>query len=604
MIIPQPVSCRVILGFACIVLTGAVAYFPSLGGDFIRDDKDLIKNNEYIREWKHLPKIFTHDVAAGSRSYHGFYRPIQMFTYSMEYALWKDNPLPYHITNTVLHLMASMLLFKLLLVMFEPFPAFAAALLYTVHPIHSEAVMYISGRNDPLSLVFMLLTYILYLKGLNSDSHWRTTWICVCFVLALLSKETSIIFPFFILIYHISFHTMPQWKRVVPLLLMAMAFLILRVTILSSKTIDMGWAIKSLPERVPGFFVAISYYLQLLIWPSDLYFRFGMPLFPLFCARSLLGMFLILALLSSALYSRHRNHRVCFFILWFLCGLIPVSNLYPSTYFMTEHWMYVPSIGFFAMVGLAIERVLRVAGSTGASFTVQRLLQGVLIASVFPLAALYALRTMGQSGYWKDTVTFYQRTIERQPDHGDHYFWLGEHYKVTGDMDRAIQCYEKAMELDPSDIGATGNLANLLQQAGDIDRAIPLYRRILSMENSEPLVYVNLGNALDKKGDTLRAIESYRQAIELDSSLGIAHFNLGLALVKTGDYKQASSSFQKAVEFSPELSTTWYYLGICALKEGNLSEAKRLCALSEKLGLDIQVLQSGIQEAMEDLPGR
>ena len=153
------IAILIIIVFAC--------YFNVLGGAFLWDDSSLVVNNELIRDIRHIPKMFAFD--AWPTEFASFYRPIQLVTYGIDYAFWKLNPVGYHITNSLIHCGVVVLLYFLLAMFFcNRRNALLCSLIFAVHPIHTEAVSYISGRADILAALCMLF-FVLYYSQLIKD---------------------------------------------------------------------------------------------------------------------------------------------------------------------------------------------------------------------------------------------------------------------------------------------------------------------------------------------------------------------------------------------------------------------------------------------------
>jgi len=152
---------------ALIIVVCSAAYFNTLFFNFVCDDHSLIIDNPYIRAFKFLPLFFTHDIwnisimAINS----GYYRPLLGASFMLDYALWHTNPFGYHLANLIFHILVAILVFLLVEMLFKNrVIAFSSALLFSVHPIHTEAVSFISGRVDVLCLFFFLLSLLLFLK--------------------------------------------------------------------------------------------------------------------------------------------------------------------------------------------------------------------------------------------------------------------------------------------------------------------------------------------------------------------------------------------------------------------------------------------------------
>ena len=152
-----------------IIILGFTIYFNSLGGSFIWDDAGLIQGNAYLKDWSNFPQIFTKNIWAGIGEGSSIWRPLQMMTYFVDYSLWKLDPWGYHLTNILLHLLAALALYWFVSILFNNrILALFSSLLFIAHPVHVEAVSYISGRADSLVTIFVLVAFIFYLKFLHT----------------------------------------------------------------------------------------------------------------------------------------------------------------------------------------------------------------------------------------------------------------------------------------------------------------------------------------------------------------------------------------------------------------------------------------------------
>ncbi|MCM8805060.1 MAG: hypothetical protein NC833_07395, partial [Candidatus Omnitrophica bacterium] len=174
-------------------LTALFVYINSIFNPFIFDDYSLIVENPLIKNFKFFKEYFTKNLYEVSRDISGFYRPLQTISYFIIYKLFKLNPIPYHLLNIFLHIGCSILIFILLKEIYEEKISFLVSLLWSIHPINTESITYISGTADPLFLFFGLLG--IYLYNLN-----KFPLSLLCFILSLISKETGIlILPLFFL---------------------------------------------------------------------------------------------------------------------------------------------------------------------------------------------------------------------------------------------------------------------------------------------------------------------------------------------------------------------------------------------------------------------
>ena len=154
---------RAIAAFFAVV--GLAVYSTNLNGPFLYDDISLVRNNDYIKSWSHLPQYFSQNEYAGMNEPSNYWRPLVLLVFSLEWHLWGEWPFGFHFVNIALHVASAFLLFLILLALFKKRGlAFLTALVFLIHPLQTEAVTYISGLGDPLSAFFMFLS-ILYFVG-------------------------------------------------------------------------------------------------------------------------------------------------------------------------------------------------------------------------------------------------------------------------------------------------------------------------------------------------------------------------------------------------------------------------------------------------------
>jgi len=192
--IPPHRKKTILLSVILIIVLGFTVYNNSLNNVFFWDDRILIEENEYITSWSYILRIFTKDIGGGAGKQYTFYRPFQIFTYMIDYSIWGLNARGYHFTNIVLHITAALSIFWLINIVFKDnFLSLLTGAFFVVHPIHTEAVTYISGRADSLALVFALLCVIFYVKSLSYKRSGAFCLMVLSYVFALLSKENSLI---------------------------------------------------------------------------------------------------------------------------------------------------------------------------------------------------------------------------------------------------------------------------------------------------------------------------------------------------------------------------------------------------------------------------
>lgn len=444
-----------------IIVLGSVVYFGSLNGKFILDDYYNVKYNGYIQNLAYLPAVFFADIGSkiAGTSY-SLYRPVQMLTYAVDYMLWKLNPAGYHLTNIILHILAALMVCWLVSIIFnDRILALLTASLFVIHPIHTEAVSYISGRADPLALIFMMLTFIFYIKLKKTDNDTIYTLMIASYALALLSREGSFIVLALLLLYDHVFKEKPHWRNLLSLAVLTVLYFVLRMKI--SGALVYGSYGTTLLQRIEWAFVALANYIRLLFLPFNLHMEYGARPGLFYGTAALAGAVLFLLLLITALMSRKNNKLVFFSISWFLITLAPVLNIYPINAYMAEHWLYLPSIGFFLIAAGFINSLLK---------DKRYFLLGSAVLGVLML--FYCHLTVEQNKYWKEPIDFYKRTLLYSPGNPALLTNLGFEYIDKGMYDEAVSLYKKIIAAEPDNARAYNNLAVAYYNKKQYDLAV------------------------------------------------------------------------------------------------------------------------------------
>jgi tetratricopeptide (TPR) repeat protein len=487
-----------------IIILGFAVYGNSLNGKFIWADNALVKDNAYIKDFsRYVQNLFTEDIGSGSGIMSKSYRPLQMLTYCLDYCLWKLDARGYHLTNILLHISVALAIYWLINILYNHlFLAFLTSALFLVHPVHSEAITYISGRADALSSLFLLLCIIFYIKGTDTKKIVFYLVGLFSFILALLSRESSLILPVLLILFHYAFKKRLRIKMFLPILGVGVIYILLRLTVLSYLLPD-GSSAENIFTRLPGFLVAITNYTRLLLLPFNLHMQYGDKVFNLTNFQAMLGLVILLSYLIYALRKRNQNQLLFFSTSWLFIALLPQSNLYPINAYMAEHWLYLPSIGFFLILSKGL-----------TSLYVAKNRKILVMVLIIGLLTFYSFLTIKQNNYWREPIIFFERTLSFVPDSPEMHNNLGIAYAEADRQQEAIASYKKAIEL-----------------AAD-----------------HAMAYFNLGNAYSSLDRKQEAIASYKRAIELNPGYAKAYYNLAALYHEQRDYELANDYYRKARE--------------------------------------------------------
>ncbi|MBN1870253.1 MAG: tetratricopeptide repeat protein [Candidatus Omnitrophica bacterium] len=563
---------KLIFCIVAIVLAGLAVYGNSLNGQFVWDDKQLIQDNPTIKDGaKAIGYIFAHSLRASSDGSTTSFRPLQAFFYMMDYSVWRLNAFGYHLTNVIFHILAALAVFWLGQLLFgDVLLSFWMAFLFVLHPVHTEAVAYISGLADPMVAFFMCLSFCLYLKGDSALFHRNRALspyyayyvlMCLSYLCALLSRENGLIFPALVLLYHYSFKKPVSKNLFIGVVVTSIIYIVWRGIVFKGTISDMPVQ-TTLWQRTPGMFVALANYIRLLLVPFNLHMEYGGLLFYWNEPKIYVGM----ALFIGGLIWIYRNRRdsLKFFAMgWFLVALIPLSNIYALNAYMAEHWLYMPSIGFFLLAAHGIVSLYRKQ---------EHRIYAVIVCA--GLTVYYGGMTIYQNSFWRDPVRFYKRMLEFNPESARLYTNLVSEYMKAGKEGDYLELLEKAIEIDPTQEVIYNNLGIAYNKMGMPEKAVETYQKAIALRPEYGLAYYNAGIIYaDVLHDLDKAVEFLQQGVKRDSSLYQGYHKLGLIYLTRNRRDEALAMLKKAVEINPDAWEVYRSLGYCFMLQGDVQRA-------------------------------
>jgi hypothetical protein len=504
-----------------LVLATSLLYWPMTGHPFIAyDDGYYIVDNPRVTaglSWAGLRWAFTTFHEAN-------WHPLTWLSHQLDctlFGIWAGG---HHLTNLVLHLLNTLLLFLLLfrLTSLAGRSAMVAAL-FALHPLHVESVAWVAERKDLLCAVFVLLSLHAYRAHAGTGSHRAYLLAIVAFIGALLSKPMAVTLPFLLLL--LDFWPLERWRagnrwplirEKVPFLILSIASSV--VTIIAQKA---GGAMISVNEagiglRLANAVVSIATYVRRSFWPSDLAVLYPFPRQIPSWQVTVSSILLAVAFMTAWRLRRHYPYLLAG-ILWFLGMLVPVSGLVQvGQQAMADRYTYLPAIGLcIALVWLAAE-------------TVRRWRHGPMVAGVLGLALLFgcgsAART--QLSYWQSSESLFRRTLAVTERNYVMHLNLGNELKKRGEYGAAITEYLNAVGMNPYNPDTHYYLADGLHAAGKLEEAAGQYRVVLAMRPTFSEAHNNLGATLYKQGKLAEAIQHYEQALRLNPKDELARINL------------------------------------------------------------------------------
>ena len=557
------------LQFGLIALLVFIAYGPALNGKFIWDDYLLVKDNTLVTRLASIPSFFSGEVSSRPEGHTAFYRPLQMASYALDDRIWGLNPFGFHLGNILSHIFVAAALYGFIFFLFgRRTLAFLSALLFAVHPLHSEVVSYISGRADALAALFILLTLLFSL--LEGPPPWALSLIVsLSYAVALCSKEYSLITPFLFLLTNAVRKKRPQDRKFLfpflSLLFLSLFYIFLRLAVL--KIPSSVVAPSTLLSRLPGACAALGSYVKLLLWPFGLHMEYGLRSFRFTDPPAVLGMICLCAMIFFIFKNRKdSNQKVAVFsTAWFLIALLPVLNLYPINAYMAEHWLYVPSIGFFLILarGLVWLQDSKKGKKIG------------LIAACF-LVFSYSFLTIRQSGYWMNPVGFAEKTLQYTPQSWRLYNEIGTEYLQAGNNLKAVEAFQKAVSLNPAAVGIYRNLGQAYFSLGRADNALASYESALKIKPDDAQTYFELGTLYSRMGHKEQARAANAKALALNPRHIQASYNQGIYLAEQGEEEKAAEIFKHVIRDDPGYAKAYAALAGYYAQSGKTTELASL----------------------------
>lgn len=442
------------------------------------------------------------------------------------------------------------------------FLPFFGAMVFALHPIHSESVAWISGRTDILATLFFLLaflSYLIYEKEGKTAGLFLSGFFFLC---SLLSKENAVSFIIVILAYGL-LSKLPRKK----VLLSLSIFSIIIVIYFFLRQGGMIRILTASPGSTEAFFLAgislkdffhilsggMGYYIEKLVLPFNLNLMPRIPERPTYLLISLLPFFF-----GGILFFSDRRLET-FLLIWIIVTLVPSLPILFSQVSnpIGERYLYLPSVGFAILLMILL---------------LDKKKTTILLVSVLAVLIAYAFSTHERLNAWKDDATLWEDTVRKSPDSVYARANYGAALLKINKVDKGKEELLVALKQRKGSFILTSSIFYLLGTAelnqNDRERAEEYLIDSLKINPKNELAYSNLGylylnmarptdTDAKKKDDLRKAIKYFEEALRLSPGFIQPMYNLGLCYLKMGDFKRAEDYFNAVIESDPlgDLST-------------------------------------------------
>ncbi len=559
-----------------VVCTGV--YINTFKNEFVYDDIKLIVENPEIRNLSNISHLKLAE------------RPMRTISLILDYKLFKLHPAGYHLTNLILHILCSILVYfgvqtlvyrsrtlqgsffaKAKAFGYTPLPTshfplrgegrgepLLTSLLFAVHPIQTEAVACISNRKEMLCMLFFMLSLILYIKSIATlsgssqaklirlrrthttkshfslpTSHFSLLYYLgsiISFILALLSKQVAIALPFMLIIYDGCFNNVKKKKLYyIPYFTIIIIGYLLSLKEMQALFLNIKeWGIpySHILLTVPCAGVK---YLSLLIAPHNLCVDYFFPMAMAIEPRVIVSTIIIIGLIVLIFKS---NRIFSFGILWILITLLPVLNIVPANYVLAERYLYLPSLGFCMVVAWLL-----------GSLIAKRRLLGITILTLILL--VYCGLTIRRNFDWRDNYTLWAKTVKQNPRSLPAHNNLGIIYIRNGIYNKALAEFNKVLEINPDDLWAMNNIGIIYVKLERYENAINVFKKILVKNPNDARAHYNLGIIYMRIGIPQESLFEYKKTIKIDPYFREAYKGLFMIYKKLGKEEKATQAYEQ-----------------------------------------------------------
>jgi tetratricopeptide (TPR) repeat protein len=584
----KSVDWSVWLRAAAIVAAAFVVHAPALHGSSLWDDRVDLPDNVQLRTLGGLWNIWAHPTVL-----YDFY-PLKHTVQWIQWQLWGEHTLGYHVTNVALHALSALLFWRVLGQLGVRL-AWIGGLIFTVHPLTVESVAWIAELKNTLSLPPLLLATSAFLVWLDGPRRGACHRALAWFLVAMLCKTSVAMFPCTLLLLVWWKHgTLTRRDLVATAPFFAVSLVLGLVTVwfqvnraIAGEVITIGGS----AARLALAGTAGGFYFLKCLWPSGLlpiYPRWAVTPFSLWHAFACIAPVAVLALCwwRRARWGRHGLLGLG----WFALHVAPFVGLITASYmrftWVMDHFAYVAVLG---VIGFAVAALQHVPSPR------------VALAGALAVASSFTWQSRSYAHIFRDEHSLWSFTVERDPSAWLAHYNLGVVLYKRGELEAARRHYETTLQLKPDYAEAHGNLGILLADQGDLANGLAQLRESIRLDPTYAEGYSNLGFALLNAGQVPEAIAALNRSVQVKPDYVDAYANLGAALRRAGRTAEAIAQFQTILRLRPDSPVVCFNLGNAQRDLGQLRESVASYERAIALKPDLAVAHRNLAVSLQDL---
>jgi len=617
-----------------LLLLTAVCFSPIVKNEFVTFDDGLLIRYSYYVTNNDVPFtwIFNYNFT------NPHYKPLVYMGWRIEYSLFGDNPLPFHMNNLLLHFLNTILVFFLALKILpllkiqekhQRFFAFVLALLFALHPLHVESVAWASERKDVQYSLFFLLSWLAYIRHLENRKPLYMVLAILGYVATLLSKSMGITLVAVLALTEWFYFRKIDKKMVLRLVPFVLVFLggmymygmftnfeehaagITSKTILSqTEDRDFFADYPVLLKRILMISMRLVLWIVHIIIPLIVSVMYPREQIIEFFGKSILLFPLILAAILWLTWKwRNKKLLFAFGIAFFIITISPAIAISEkgSGVFLPDRYTYIPALGIY-LAALALIMKIKVKKSVA----------NLLILSYF---LFIGVKSHAQVKVWRNSETLWNNTLKHFPGFPRALNSRGAYFKGIGEREKALKDFTEAIKNDPNYMGAYSNRCDLLFSMGRYEEALADINVLLKSDAGEKDYYTTAAGILFKlnriedaekfalhsieiDADNLEpqknlaiiylkqkkynlSVEHWQKCIELEPRNPLNYADMGYALLMAGRNEEALEAYNQAIKMRPELASAWYNRSYTHMRLGNKQKALEDALQAKKLGANV-----------------
>ena len=564
----HPVHIFICLGLALIVI---VPFYQTSQFKFVNyDDSRYILSNKNIQtgfDRSSVSWAFTTLFASN-------WQPLTWLSLMLDYKMYGTSAGGYHVTNVLIHLVNTLLLFLIFGRMTGGLwkSGFVAAL-FAVHPLHVESVAWVMARKDVLSAMFWLLTMAAYAYYAENPSLKRYVWVFIAYGLGLMSKPMLVTLPFILLL--LDYWPLRRFQggafiagrrlilEKIPLIVLSAVISAITIHGQGSSGALMSLGDIGLSARMVNAVVSYGGYVAEMLWPVNLTCFYPYPTsFPISVVL------LSVTFLGVVCFFSFRHIRTAPYLamgwFWYLITLLPVCGIIQvGEQAMADRYSYIPLIGLFVVIAWGIPDLLK--GNPYYRYF-------ITVAAGATLLLLVIL-TFNQTAVWKDSRVLFEHAIAVTEGNHLAHNNLGTYLMGHKRFDEAASHFGKAVQIKPGKVKYLTNLGIALFRQNRYDEAMTYYLRAIAIDPRFDGLYSNAADVCLVSGRENEALEYYKKALNLRPGNAVAESNVAFILIRQGKLDEAIIFLRAAIRHKPDFAEAHNNLAVVLSRKNQISEA-------------------------------